>query len=430
MNYIRRALGALCAYSALTLLIVCIGLMLYVPGAGSTLLYALLIAFVVSFVGTTAEPDHRRTPISYWYPLLAAAVWWVVAVGATQLHHGVWHASGLEKSIRALCVIPVVYFFCKTPPLLMRHVQWGFMAVTLTGAWGLIFPKVVFMDGTNRPNTSEFGLYNTVGFANLVMLFSVLTLASLHWRLTRFARTEAALKILVTLAGLYGVVQSQTRSSLVAIPVFLAIAFLANQRANWRWRAWFAAGAVAILVVFAASDKVQDRVTLAHHEIEECLASPSEDTSVCIRFQLLRAASVMLKENPLFGVGDGHLFIASMKDMGDRGIISPYVAAAWGETHNDLSFVAAAYGLFGLFAFMLLFYGVPAWFFVRHLRLSDQNARTAALMGLLVVMGFFAFGLTEAMYRSMRTVSVYIVLVGLLLALSRPQARTEIRPGS
>ena len=43
-------------------------------------------------------------------------------------------------------------------------------------------------------------------------------------------------------------------------------------------------------------------------------------------------------------------------------------------------------------------------------------------MGLLLVLGFLSFGLTEMMFRTMRTLSTYLLFVALFLALSSPRS--------
>jgi O-antigen ligase len=71
-----------------------------------------------------------------------------------------------------------------------------------------------------------------------------------------------------------------------------------------------------------------------------------------------------------------------------------------------------------LVAFLLMYF-VPAVMFAMRLRTHiPLETRVAAAMGLSVCAGFIAFGLTEAMFRSMRMLSFYAVLVAWLLALS------------
>lgn len=414
------------SHIATLLLVACPPLSLYLSGAGSLLLYALLLLSVVSFSTSGFTPDAARPGPAYWRPLLLITVVLFVAIVVAQIAHHKLHASSLEKAARIFCIVPLVYFFCKLQARHLRQVQWGFVLATLGGAWALIFPLAVFVapDGSLRPDTASFTLYNTVGFANLVMLFSTLTLASLGWVLTPFKRLEMAIKVIVALIGYYAVLMSQTRTSLLAVPVFLAIAFIADSRTSWRGKTLLASATLAILVVLSSSTIVKERIELARQESGQCADQPQTDSSVCIRFQLLRAATAMFKENPFFGTGDGERFTQSMHSLADRGLISRFVADHWGETHNDLSYVAATYGLVGLFPFIFAMYGMPAWFFVRHLRQRERACVTASAMGLIIVLGFLAFGLTEMMFRSMRTVSIYVALVGLMLALSAPSHAT------
>jgi O-antigen ligase len=48
----------------------------------------------------------------------------------------------------------------------------------------------------------------------------------------------------------------------------------------------------------------------------------------------------------------------------------------------------------------------------------SQPARVAAAMGLVLCLGFFVFGWTELMLRSIRTIGFYAMSIAWLLALS------------
>jgi len=415
--------GSRCGLAAVALLIAAPPLSLFIAGAGSTLLYLMLILCAISFASSGLR-NALAVPHGYWRPLIVAVCALLLCILMAQWVQGHWHSSSVEKAFRILCIVPLVYFFCKIPMHLLRHTQWGLMLGTLSGAWALVMPRAVFpeVNGMARPDTASFTLYNTVGFANLVMLFSTLTLASLGWQVSRYAKTECAVKIFVAAIGLYGVLVSQTRTSLLAVPVFLVIAFLALSRTSWRGKALFAGLTLAALALLFSSNIFKERMQIALNETEQCVSQPNTESSVCIRFQLLRAAGEMFKQQPIVGVGDGKQFVKKMQEFADRGLIARYVANNWGETHNDLSYVAATYGLIGLIPFFLSIYGVPTWYFVRNLRLRIAGHVTPAMMGLILVLGFLAFGLTEMMFRSMRTVSFYIVLLALFLALSAPSS--------
>jgi O-antigen ligase len=81
-------------------------------------------------------------------------------------------------------------------------------------------------------------------------------------------------------------------------------------------------------------------------------------------------------------------------------------------------FSMASHGVLGLTA-LLLMYAAPIWIFSRRLRAGvSQPARVAAAMGLTLCLGFFVFGWTELMLRSIRTIGFYAMAMAWLLALS------------
>ncbi len=151
----------------------------------------------------------------------------------------------------------------------------------------------------------------------------------------------------------------------------------------------------------------------------ECLSiNPIADTSVCIRIQLWRASWHMFKANPLLANAGSEKFEEKLKQLHKQGIVSEFTSKNYGEPHNDFFAALANYGVMGLISFLFL-YSAPAMIFASRLRSSSpQETRVAAAMGLAVCVGFVAFGLTEMMFRSMRMLSFYSVLIAWLLALS------------
>lgn len=98
--------------------------------------------------------------------------------------------------------------------------------------------------------------------------------------------------------------------------------------------------------------------------------------------------------------------------------MSEYTSKNFGEPHNDFFYALANYGLVGLLAFILIYFA-PTLVFVKRLKAQFSNEiKVAAVMGLAVCLGFVVFGLTESMFRSMRMLSFYAVLIAWLLALS------------
>jgi O-antigen ligase len=387
---------------------------------GSAFMYGLLL---IALIGMGVM-RYRRQPVwpewRVWRPFMLAAAAAVAIVLIAQWTHGRWHAATFEKTMRLACMVPMLWLFSRLNPAILRHIQWGFLAGALYCTFLLAFPDVTFtaVNGRLRPDTLAYTEYNTVEFGNLAFLYACVCVVSLMWTLTRWPKLEAALKLSVAALGFYGVYLSETRTSWLALPAVFIIACVVERRISWRIKAVVCALLVAIVTVIGVTHQHNDRIGKAIDEAQECVERPKAETSVCIRFQLWRAARVMIEKHPVFGVGGGPAFREKMKILGDRGVISPLVASNWGEPHNDILLVAATYGLVGLASFLLMVYGIPAWILASRIRDLDQTRRAFCALGLCVVLGFLSFGITETMFRSMRTASFYAVMVSLCLAMA------------
>lgn len=321
-----------------------------------------------------------------------------------------------ERAIRVFVGTLAILAACLSlNPAWLRQSTWGLMASVLGGTGNLVWASWPHF---NRPGMDQ---YTTVGFSNILLLLTILVLFSLGWQLSRFKKTEQLLKLTVVIVGMLGVIIADTRSSWVAMPFFIVIGLLLIGRLISGWHLVLV-GIVAVAIAvgaFFANPSLMGRTNLAIKEYVDCRsATPIADTSVCIRLQLWRASWHMFKANPLLANAGSAGFEEKLAELHKKGIVSEFTSKDFGEPHNDLFFALANYGLMGLIAFLLM-YCVPAVMFAWRLRTRfPQEIRVAAGMGLAVCAGFVAFGLTEAMFRSMRMLSFYAVLIAWLLALS------------
>jgi O-antigen ligase len=171
--------------------------------------------------------------------------------------------------------------------------------------------------------------------------------------------------------------------------------------------------------VSASSPILRHRMYEMVTQTAECLTNPLAISSECGRLQLWHASWLMFKDSPLFGNGTIQVFGAKLESYWRQGIVSDFVYnQGFGEPHNDMLFSMASHGLLGLTA-LLLIYAAPIWIFAHRLRAQvSQPARVAAAMGLALCLGFFVFGWTELMLRSIRTIGFYAMTMAWLMALS------------
>ncbi|AKQ53500.1 O-antigen ligase family protein [Bordetella hinzii] len=387
-------------------------LLLTTSSGGSAAFYLAILLCLAVLASAGQCPDLR----DYRKLCLAACAPLAVALLSSTLHAG-WSNASLERGLRLALGLPLLLAAMQAVgPQRLKHALWGVLAAGWAGTATLL--ALVRGDLAQRPLTDE---YNAVGYGNLLLLFAVITLLSLGWRLTRHARLETAIKLLTLAVTFAGFVLTQTRSGWLAMPVFVALALLVFARIRRPLRLLAAViGALAVLVALGSlSPSLRDRVEQGLEQYHECKTAPTGDTSICIRLQLWRAAWGMMLDNPVKGVGPSG-FAPSLRELAAHGKVSPYVAEGFGEPHNDILEALALYGIPGGVALLLL-YAVPALLFMRRLgRDLPQAVRAAAAMGVAVCLGFALFGLTELMFRGMRTVGFYAMLVALFAVLSDP----------
>ncbi|CAM4211077.1 O-antigen ligase family protein [Bordetella muralis] len=411
----------------ITLLVALLPVLTLTVGLGSGLVY--ILAFGCLCIVLTA-PAARALQLLHPYRWLALVLCLpLAAVLLSQLLNGHLEGPGIERGLRIALGFPCLLAgFLLIDRDRLRHFVWGVFAAGI-GATVV----VCYLAGPTleRPLTPQF---NAVGYGNLMLLMAVMTLYSLGWQLTRHPRAEQALKLAVAVITCLGFVLTQTRTGWMAIPVFAAIGIVL---AGWLRRPMRALAALlgiglVALAIGASSPALRERVAQGVHEIHECVTvAPTADTSMCIRLQLWGAAWHTIKHSPWSGIDGQSTFSDELQQLAAKGQVSSFVARDFGEPHNDLLLALATNGLLGGLALLILYFAPAALFACRMRRNVPQAQRVAAAMGLAVCLGFAVFGLTELMFRGMRTVSLYVTFIALFTALSAPgkgQRKTAALP--
>ncbi|MGS1110720.1 O-antigen ligase family protein [Achromobacter anxifer] len=401
-------------------LLLCIGLLpvltVSTSRGGSVAFYAACVFSLVGLCLAAHQSEPSRTP--YWHrywPLVALlALAPLTPLLSSALLDARLHGSDLERGLRFWAIALIVASLAQVDRERLKLALWGLAAAAWVASITII--HLAWITG-ERPEPEE---YNAVSYGNLTLLLGVLILFALGLRTTRWPRLEAAAKLVTGGVAIYAFALTLTRGGWLAVPVFSLVALaLAGQR-RWILKASiFAAVIAGCAAVLYANHDLRSRVELAANEVVQCRNDKLADTSICTRLQLWSAAWRMFRAAPLTGNGSGSLFPEKLQEQAAHGKVSATVAANFGEPHNDLLYAMANYGLPGLAA-LLAIYLAPGAYFLRRVRQGSPDGKSAAAMGLVVCLGFAAFGLTELMFRGMRTIGLYATLTALFLALSTP----------
>ena len=376
-----------------------------------------------------------------WPGVLAGRVRWSLPLaawaGAVALMGGVWSlhivdangqlitdSLGLDRCVKYLGALLIL------PALLVRRpraaaLRWG-CALGAIGA-GLTALWQVQVQHLERAQ----GYTNAIQFGNLALL---LGLCSGIWVLhTRPPRAQALVGWLGVVMGLTASLASGSRGGWVMLPpLMLLILWLGHSRrpAPVGRRALHAVGITAVVcVMLAMLPMVQQRTELAADELQR-QEQRFDDSSIGLRLAFWHQAWADGMAQPWLGVGQVG-YEQRQREAVARGDMPP-LATYYNHAHNEWLDLFAKRGLLGVLG-LLLFYGVPGFFFWRALRQvgdgtpEQRTRRAAALCGLTTVLGYVGFGMTQVMFAHNNGNLMYLLTVSLWLAVSWHGAGTPSR---
>ena len=394
------------------------------PVGGPAVLY---LSALIALAAIAMNAVKRYEPMDFraLWPIALALLSPLACMLITSAVKGVWSNSELEKLLRFALALPVLWLLLRAPQRLLRHIEWTVLAGALAGSILLI---ATMLTGGRGAVVEIGGRYNAVAFANIVLLFGGMTLLSLGWGPgSRWPRLETGLKLLAAALAVCATWLSETRSSWMLLPI-LGLVFLLGLR-NWRRRhkvyCALAVG-VALVVSAAAIWTFSSRMQEITHDVQGFATSANRDTSFGIRLQLWHASILMFEKSPIVGIGPSK-FREELRVLQGQGIVTQEVVDGFGEPHNDLLAALSGYGLLGLLS-MLTLYLLPAVVFFRRLASDDRIIRVGAQMGLLFCLSYCAFSLTEMMFRNMRSVPTYALIMVTLVALTTARPPRAGRP--
>ena len=269
-----------------------------------------------------------------------------------------------------------------------------------------------WMLGLDRPG----GLLNPITFGDLSLCLALLALVGLAEARTALQRWSAGFGIA---AGLAASLLTGSRGGWLA----LAAAFLlpAWRRDLLPRRLALGVPLLACALAGAAwtlpQTGVRTRVAEGVRDVRLYLAGSPLPTSIGVRMDLWRAGLRLGAEHPWRGQ-DTPAYKRRMHQWVAAGELSPAVFAPPEppHLHNDALQALVTRGIPGLLAWLGILLAPFAFFRAQLMQASGAGTRrAAALAGLLVVLAYAAFGLSEVIFWSMKASVFYALMVALLM---------------
>ncbi|MDQ2989138.1 MAG: O-antigen ligase family protein, partial [Pseudomonadota bacterium] len=314
-------------------------------------------------------------------------------------HEGLHILDGPSRMMFALSCIGFVGFL--RPPI-----RWFWLGLCIgtigAAAIGLWQWLVLGMDRV------EGLTHHPITFGDLSVAMGVMSVCA--WSAFRNSRL-AFLPVVAMLCGVLASIVSGSRGAWLGLLLVL-LPLLKYGSAVHGKRLAYGVGAVlafSLLAYSVPATGIAKRVDDAVSEVRQYAATRDATTHVGVRLDLWRASLMMIAEHPLLGVGrDG--FRPALLDMARQGRVQQSPALVYSSGHNDVLHTLATGGLVD-FVFLMLMYGAPLAFFWKTLYGGAAGRAAPALAGLLLVICFIGFGLTDVMFWLMIPKSFYAMML-------------------
>lgn len=360
------------------------------------------------------HPGEVPTELRWWGGTVAA----MGLVWALHTHvdgHWQMRTLGIERSLKyglLLLALPALRFGLPRIDALRWGCWIGALGTGVLAGWEWLWL------GKDRAE----GFTNAIQFGNLALLLGLWS-----WIWARHAPTRALMVIghLAALAGAFASLASGSRGGWLVAPVLVALVWVLDARdrpqtLRDRLPRLLKAGAVglALCAAFAWLPPVQERIAEATREYQAWRTQGRSETSVGQRLAHWGLAWELGLQKPWLGWGQvaydaqKQALIAAGK--------APQGVADFNHAHHEWIDMFAKRGLVGMLA-LAGFFGIPAWRCARALRRAPRGhahgpAELAALCGLVTVLGFVGFGMTQVMFAHNNANMVFLFMNLLWLA--------------
>ena len=318
----------------------------------------------------------------------------------------------MGRYIRFLLIVPVYLILTKGDMKLFKYLLAGVIA---SGPLYLVFSLISISEQPGHPASWN---YHWITFGDAAMLNAVFMLAMLFlWK------TNTMIKVILLVSivcALYASVLSQARGAWLALPVCVSfLVYLLVKSDRIKMKLIFP---LLLLIVVATSltpvgDMMGDRISAATQEVELFVSGEKVNSSIGGRLAMWHIAVDVWKQHPIIGTGLGD-FDGEIELRQERGMYETIQVFA--SVHNIYLQALSTTGVIGFLVLCFALFIQPLRIFYRQFY---EHVTLAKLGGMMVIVAFAIFGLTESWILRAPVISVYLIY---LITLSATASRESV----
>jgi O-antigen ligase len=327
-----------------------------------------------------------------------------------------------DRFLALVFAVPAYYYFKRN--LIPEKYLWiGLILGAVIAAYIAVF-QVFGIDYCSIMPVRATGAVHPIIFGDLALLMGVMSFAGVGW-IRKYQKWMMIVIILSLIAGILASALSLTRGSWLILPfLFVLLVWYSSKRLTLKSKFLLFTLVTLIISSFYLFPQtgVQQRVDKTLNNFSRYLNNQythewERHTSIGNRFEMWKAALYIFKDNPLFGVGWGE-YAKSAQVLVERGVVNKG-AAKYYHPHNQFISALAKGGVLGFSAIIILLFFPAIMFYKRVKNNTDSSISRIALVGLILVLGFISFGLTESVFERSRFISFYSFYLSLIMALTQ-----------
>ncbi len=388
-----------------------------VSHAGSTI-YALL--FLMSLVHCTGGWDKLSYREKQF--LMGFVLFFFFSLSSllmTQdMHEGV---KRIERYLRLLGLIPIYLMLRKKEISSARfYLAGAFLAVFVMAAQALYEVEVL-----KHPIAS--GAYHKIIFGNQAILCAAFVACAVMFFGKH--RLHFSLALLAVLAGAYASILSGTRTAWLFVPfILICLVILYRRRIKRRIWTYFLSGGLIMIffLITVQPERLVSGFEAGWNDLKVFREDPDKHTSLGARLVMWRNSLLIFKESPILGTGMGDFKNDSLM-LFEKGLsYKNDFAVRQANAHNLYFQLLAEGGLIGLTLLVTAIFILP--FKLLHAlwkSSEDRMLRCYALSGLIGILAFVWFGVSESWVNRNPMITTYCltVLVFLSSAVNRSEGK-------